>query len=161
MIKDVEIKKLKHIPDERGFLMEILRKDDQIFKKFGQVYITGCERGFAKAWHYHKKQIDHFVCVLGKSLVVLYDARKRSSTLGKVEKYILDSPASKLRSKNLMLLSIPSGVVHGFTAYHCPETRIVNIPTEVYIYKKPDEYRYPWNSKEIPYQWPKEIKKGG
>lgn len=159
MIDGVEIKKLKYIPDERGFLMEILRSDDRIFKKFGQVYITGCKKGYAKAWHYHKKQIDHFVCVMGRALVVLYDARPKSKTYGQIEKYIIDSPA--LKSKNLFLLRIPQGVVHGFAAYKCDETRIINIPTETYIYKKPDEYRHPWNSKEIPYQWPKEIKKGG
>ena len=49
MIQGVEVKNLKLIPDERGFLMEILRCDDSIFERFGQVYITGCERGLAKA----------------------------------------------------------------------------------------------------------------
>ncbi|RKZ02276.1 MAG: dTDP-4-dehydrorhamnose 3,5-epimerase, partial [Candidatus Hydrothermota bacterium] len=40
MIQGVAVKKLRVIPDERGFLMEILRDDDEIFEKFGQVYIT-------------------------------------------------------------------------------------------------------------------------
>ena len=40
MIKDVQIKKLKVIPDDRGRLMEILRSDEDIFKNFGQVYMT-------------------------------------------------------------------------------------------------------------------------
>jgi len=31
---------MKVIPDERGRLMEILRVDDDLFLKFGQVYIT-------------------------------------------------------------------------------------------------------------------------
>jgi len=39
MIHDVVIKNLKVIPDERGRLMEILRNDESLFKKFGQVYI--------------------------------------------------------------------------------------------------------------------------
>ncbi len=38
-IDGVVIKNLKVIPDERGWLMEILRCDDEIFEKFGQVYI--------------------------------------------------------------------------------------------------------------------------
>ena len=37
MIYGVIIKKLKVIADERGRLMEILRRDDNFFEKFGQV----------------------------------------------------------------------------------------------------------------------------
>ena len=36
MIKDVQVKRLKVIPDERGRLMEMLRSDDPFFKKFGR-----------------------------------------------------------------------------------------------------------------------------
>ena len=62
-INGVRIKKLKLIPDERGFLMEMLRDDDSIFKCFGQVYLTGARKGIDKAWHYPKKQIDNCICV--------------------------------------------------------------------------------------------------
>ena len=55
MIDGVKVKKLKIIPDDRGRLMEILRADDGIFKKFGQVYMTTAFPGVVKAWHYHKK----------------------------------------------------------------------------------------------------------
>ena len=37
MIEGVKTKKLKVLPDERGRLMEILRADDGIFQKIGQV----------------------------------------------------------------------------------------------------------------------------
>lgn len=157
MIDGVEIKKLKVIEDERGFLMEILRSDDSFFERFGQVYITCCKRGIAKAWHYHKLQDDFFCCVWGKARVVLYDARPKSKTKGLVEEFILESPPSE----KAFLLKIPRGVVHGFTAYQSSEARIINIPNRLYNYKKPDEYRYPWNSAMIPYKWPKEVKKGG
>jgi dTDP-4-dehydrorhamnose 3,5-epimerase-like enzyme len=40
MIDGVKIKKLKVIPDERGRLMEILRRDDELFQNFGQAYAT-------------------------------------------------------------------------------------------------------------------------
>ncbi|MCX7972949.1 MAG: dTDP-4-dehydrorhamnose 3,5-epimerase, partial [Candidatus Aminicenantes bacterium] len=40
MIEGVKIKKLRVIPDERGRLMEILRADEEIFVRFGQVYMT-------------------------------------------------------------------------------------------------------------------------
>ena len=58
MIQGVEIKNLKVIKDNRGFLMEMLRCDDDIFEKFGQVYLSVCNPNIVKGWHYHKKQTD-------------------------------------------------------------------------------------------------------
>jgi len=153
----IKTKKLRFIPDERGFLMELLRCDDSIFEKFGQVYITSCKHGFAKAWHYHKKQTDNFVCVFGKALVVLYDMRKNSPTFGEVMKFILCAPPD---CKKNILVKIPPGVVHGFTAIS-KEIRIINIPTLPYKYVSPDEFRLPWNSKDISFKWPRYVKSGG
>lgn len=48
MIQGVITKSLKLIPDERGHLMEILRNDDAIFEKFGQVYKTTAYPGVVK-----------------------------------------------------------------------------------------------------------------
>ena len=40
LIHGVQVKPLKVIPDERGRLMEVLRSDDPLFERFGQVYVT-------------------------------------------------------------------------------------------------------------------------
>ncbi|HEA47125.1 MAG TPA: dTDP-4-dehydrorhamnose 3,5-epimerase, partial [bacterium] len=48
MIEGVKVKKLKILKDERGALFEILRSDDKIFEKFGQVYISKCKLGWVK-----------------------------------------------------------------------------------------------------------------
>ncbi len=72
-IEGVAVKPLRVIPDERGWLMEMLRCDDDIFQKFGQVYVTVCYPSVVKAWHYHKLQTDYFVVVKGMAKVVLYD----------------------------------------------------------------------------------------
>ena len=76
MIDGVETKKLRVIPDERGWLMEILRNDDEIYHEFGQVYITTAYPEVVKAWHMHKKQTDNFTCIHGMMKVALYDARE-------------------------------------------------------------------------------------
>lgn len=159
MIQGVQVKNLKVIPDERGFLMEILRSDDAMFEQFGQVYMTSCKKGIAKAWHYHKEQSDHFACLHGTALVVLYDMRKHSPTFKEVEEFILSAPpCGEGESK---LVKIPPQVVHGFTALNCDEARILNIPTQLYRYDNPDEYRFSWNSKTIPYTWPSYVESGG
>ena len=55
MIEGVATKPLRVFPDERGRLMEILRDDDELFDRFGQVYMTTVYPGVVKAWHFHKK----------------------------------------------------------------------------------------------------------
>jgi len=152
MIEGVNIKKLKKLSDERGFLMEILRCDDPLFNKFGQVYMTTAKPGYVKAWHYHKKQTDNFVCVKGKIRVGLYDGREHSKTKGEVQEVILslDDP---------ILLQIPPQVFHGFESNWDEESIIINIPTELYSYKTPDEYRIDPFNNDIPFKW--KSKKGG
>jgi dTDP-4-dehydrorhamnose 3,5-epimerase len=159
MIAGLVVKPLKLIPDDRGFLMELLRSDEPVFEAFGQVYITCCQGGVAKAWHYHRQQTDHFICVGGTALLVLYDCRDNSPTQREVQEFILDAPPC--RRADPILVKIPPLVVHGFTALDCGEARIINVPTLPYRYTDPDEFRYPWNSPEIPYTWPAAITRGG
>jgi dTDP-4-dehydrorhamnose 3,5-epimerase len=159
MIHDVLVKPLKVLTDDRGFLMEMLRADDPFFEAFGQVYVTGCHGGVAKAWHYHKEQSDHFICVSGAALVVLYDSRQGSLTHGDAQEFVLTAPPTQDPAP--LLLKIPPLVLHGFTAAGCEEARIITVPTRTYRYENPDEYRVPWDSKQIPYRWPSEVVRGG
>ena len=152
MIEGVKIKKLKVIPDDRGFLMEMLRNDDGVFERFGQVYLSVCKPNTVKGWHYHKKQVDHFVVVKGNAKVVLYDLRDDSQTKGKVEEHFLGE-------KSPILLKIPTNVLHGITPMGNEPCYLINIPTEKYNYEKPDEFRISHTSKEIPYDWG--LDKGG
>jgi len=61
LIHGVQVKTLKMIADERGWLMEMLRSDEDLYQGFGQVYMTAAYPGVVKGWHYHKLQVDHFV----------------------------------------------------------------------------------------------------
>ena len=146
MIADVKIKKLKVIPDERGRLMEMLRADDELFVKFGQVYMTTAYPGAVKAWHYHKKQADNFVVVKGMMKVVLYDGREGSATFGEINEFFMGE-------HNPILLQIPSLVYHGFKCISENEAIVINCPTECYRYGEPDEYRLPPHGGKIPYDW--------
>ncbi|MGH2651685.1 MAG: dTDP-4-dehydrorhamnose 3,5-epimerase family protein [Actinomycetota bacterium] len=146
MIDGVRTKTLRVIPDERGRLMEMLRADDEIFKKFGQVYLTSAYPGVVKGWHYHKKQWDHFVCVRGMMKVVLYDPREGSPTKGEVNEFFLGD-------LNPILVQIPPYVYHGFKCVSEHEALIINTPSEPYRHDDPDEFRVPANDPGIPYDW--------
>ena len=126
--------------------MEILRSDDEIFKKFGQVYMTTALPGVVKAWHYHKKQDDNFTCVQGKMRLALYDARPESPTYKEVNDFVisLESP---------MLVHIPKNIYHGFKCVSDTEALVINTVTLPYNYKNPDEYRLDPYDNDIPYDW--------
>ncbi len=146
MIEGVKIKRLRVIPDERGRLMEILRRDDDIFSEFGQVYITSAYPGAVKAWHYHQLQDDHFCVVVGMMKVVLYDARDDSPTRGQINEFFMGV-------HNPIVLRIPRGVYHGFKCVSETEAICLNVPTNTYNYADPDEHRLPAHTDQIPYQW--------
>lgn len=146
MIEGVKTKQLRIFPDERGWLMEILRCDDEFFTKFGQVYLTTAYPDVVKAWHMHKIQTDNFSCIYGMMKVVLYDDRKDSPTFGEINEFFIGD-------KNPMLISVPPFVYHGFKAIGPEIAYFLSVPTEPYNYKKPDEYRLPPNTNEIPYDW--------
>ncbi len=146
MIDGAKVKDLKVIPDERGLLMEMFRSDDPDFQQFGQAYITMVYPGVVKAWHYHEKQTDHFVCVRGMMKVVLYDDREGSATRGVVNEFFLGD-------HNPVLLQIPPLVFHGFKCVSEHEALVVNIPTEPYDYARPDEFRVDAHDPRIPYDW--------
>ncbi len=146
MIYEVAKKELKRIPDERGRLMEILRNDDDIFTTFGQVYMTTTYPSVVKAWHYHKAQDDHIVCVKGMLKLVLYDGREGSPTYGEVNEFFIGDFSP-------VLIKVPKMVYHGWKCISDEEAIVINIPTQPYNPAQPDEYRLDPHVNEIPYKW--------
>lgn len=146
MIEGVKIKQLKFIKDERGRLAEILKNNEDFFEKFGQIYVTTALPGVVKGWHYHKKQYDNFFCIFGALKAGLYDARPKSPTFKQVQEVIMTF-------EEPILLKIPPFVYHGFKCIGKEEAAIINIPTEVYNYKEPDEYRVDAYDNDIPFDW--------
>lgn len=146
MIKGVAVKKLRVIPDERGRLMEILRSDDEMFSRFGQVYMTTAHPGVVKGWHYHKKQSDNMAVVKGMMKIVLYDSRDDSPTKGEVNELFAGE-------HNPILVHIPPLVFHGFKCVSAEEAIVINTTTEKYDYQEPDEFRVDPHTKDIPYNW--------
>lgn len=146
MIEGVTVRALRQIHDERGYLMEMLRSDWPEFEKFGQCYLTTAYPGVVKGWHFHKKQTDHFIVLRGTAKVVCYDNREDSKTKGEVNEFF---PSER----NPLLIKVPPLVLHGFKAVGDEPVYLVNLPTRLYNYEEPDEYRLPYDSDEVPYDW--------
>ena len=146
LIEGVGVRKAKVLPDERGRLGEIMRADDPWFEKFGQVYFTTTYPGVVKAWHYHRKQTDHFFVIKGMVKAVVYDRREDSPTFGVVNEVYLGEHCPAL-------MRIPPGVLHGWMCVSETEAYIINVVSEMYDYSEPDEFRVPAHDNDIPYEW--------
>ena len=149
LIDGASTRALKVVPDERGWLMEVLRADDPEFTTFGQVYVSATYPGVVKAWHCHTKQVDHFACVSGMVKLVLVDTRDDSPTKGLVNEFFLGE-------QNPMLVRVPNGVYHGWKCIGLTPSLVINVPNEPYNRADPDEHRiephgtldYDWTRKD-------------
>ena len=130
MIEGVATKKLKVIPDERGRLMECLRSDDDLFIKFGQLYMTTTLPGVVKGWHLHHAQWDNIVCVKGMIKLALCDERDGSPTKGQIDEFFMGE-------HDPLLVRVPPGLWHGWKCVSTDEAYIINAPTEVVRLRRP------------------------
>jgi dTDP-4-dehydrorhamnose 3,5-epimerase len=84
--------------------------------------------------------------IKGMLKLALYDSRKTSPTYNQIEEVFFGD-------RKPLLVKIPPLIQHGFKAIGGETAYAVNIPTELYNYKEPDEYRLPPDTKQIPYDW--------
>lgn len=137
--------------DQPGFLMEVLRNDEQLLKQFGQSTFSVTYANTIKAFHWHKKQDDLWFMATGKALIVLYDLRDTSPTKGETQTILAGAGDYKL-------IVIPSGVAHGFKVISQEPVLLFYHTTEPYNSKNPDEERIPYNDPRINFDWNKIIK---
>ena len=64
-INDVQIIPLKKIPDERGYIMHMIREDSPYFERFGEIYFSIAYPGIIKGWHEHTKQEQNYAVISG------------------------------------------------------------------------------------------------
>ena len=119
MIDGVIITKLKQIKDDRGRVMLMLRKDDKVFKNFGEIYFSTIYHNKIKAWHLHKESTLNYACVKGKVKLVLFDDRNNSLSKGKLQEIILSA-------QDYTLITIPNNIWNGFKGLDKEESMIAN-----------------------------------
>lgn len=146
MIAGVIVKTLKLLPNARGRLMEVQRKDDDEFIGFAQCYITETFPGIVKAWYRHQRQIDQIAVVSGLLKLALYDSREESPTYQEVMEIILGELAPKL-------VQIPPGIWHGFQAIGPQSAFLIHLNSEMFDPEDTDEERLPIDTPQIPYRW--------
>jgi len=143
-IDGVTVKPLRRIADERGCVMHMLRRDDDLFEQFGEIYFSMVYPGVIKAWHLHKKMTLNYAVIKGMVKLVLYDDRPSSPTKGT----LMELFTGEL---DFSLIKIPPGVWNGFKGIGTEPAIVANCAT---IPHDPDEIvRMDPKGDRIPYDW--------
>ncbi|MBI4426493.1 MAG: dTDP-4-dehydrorhamnose 3,5-epimerase family protein [Candidatus Kerfeldbacteria bacterium] len=146
MIDGVIVQALTTHPDDRGYFREIVRDDDRLLERFGQVSITETYPGVIKAFHWHERQDDLWYVASGMAQVVLYDRRPDSPTKGQTDVIYAGE-------QQPVLIKIPKGVAHGYRVLGQQSVVLVYVTTASYQPTQPDEQRIPFDDPTIGFDW--------
>jgi dTDP-4-dehydrorhamnose 3,5-epimerase len=139
LIQGVDLVPLTAHVDDRGYLVEILRRTDPHFTEFGQVYLVGNpSRGTIRAFHKHEHLWDWFFIAKGSAKFILKDDRSDSSTHQEIATFVIGD-------RNPSLLVVPPGVYHGWMSLE-DDTLLISTGSQVYNRQMPDEVRVPPDS---------------
>lgn len=144
VIDGVEVVPLARIPDERGTILHMLRRDDPHFREFGEIYFTTIYRDVVKGWHRHVDMTLNYACVHGRVKLVLFDDRESSPTRDALLEVFLGPD-------NHSLVVIPPGVWNGMKGMTDPFALVANCATHVHDPSRTT--RLDPFSDAIPYDW--------
>ncbi len=127
-IQDVVIYPIKKLADERGWLAELYRDDDEATDGFrpAMAYVSATQPGVERGPHEHREQADHF-CFIGPSnfKLRLWDNRPESPTYGRVMTLYAGEDAPRA-------VVVPKGVVHAYRNVGHTTGLVVNFPDRLY-----------------------------
>lgn len=135
-------KSLKLHLDDRGYLYEVLRCDDPIFKQFGQAYISATNPGVVKGFHLHSRQTDYITCISGQ--IKLVTIRATPPLL--LQEYHLSPLDPKL-------VVVEPNIYHGWMCIGPTPALVLNITTEPFDASEPDEVRIDPHNNPWKYKW--------
>ncbi|RJR15887.1 MAG: dTDP-4-dehydrorhamnose 3,5-epimerase [Nitrospiraceae bacterium] len=121
-MEGLEVKELGLHKDQRGWLAEILRDDQNPFRPV-MSYLSMTNLGYSRGPHEHKEQTDCF-CFVGRFRIYLWDNRDNSSTYG--EHKIIDT------SDIPTMAIVPPGIVHAYRNIGSVQGLVINLPDKLY-----------------------------
>jgi len=157
-IEGVRIHRLKRMVDDRGFFMEVFRKEasgahgkdlagfwEGVDAAQINYSIVNAE-DHIKGLHYHLKQEDIWFCPPpSKIKIVLYDVRKGSPTFQKTQVIVAGDG-------NDVVVRIPEGVAHGYRPLTNP-CALLYVVTKPFDLADPDEFRIAWDHPAVKDLW--------
>ena len=125
MIEGVEVKTIDSFSDERGWLKEIFREDENNIRPV-MCYVSHTKFNHIRGPHEHTHQSDFFVFIgPGDFELYLWDDRPKSPTYKNHVKEIVGE-------SNGVSVLVPPGVVHGYKAITSSGSFSINLPDKLY-----------------------------
>lgn len=125
MIDGVIINDLKKFEDDRGYLMEVYRRDE-VDMGVAMSYLSWTLPGVARGPHEHVYQTDYFIFPgPGDFQLYLWDRRSGSATEG-------ESLSITVGAQKPCVVIVPPGVVHGYKAVSSEPALSINFPDKLY-----------------------------
>lgn len=144
-IEGVTLTELRQIPDERGAVLHMLRRDAPGFRGFGECYFSEVRPNAVKAWKRHQRQHQMLAVPVGRVRFVIYDGRPDSASLGRMMILELGRPDAYCR------LGLPPGLWYGFKALTDTPALIVNCADQPHDPSESETMAA--TSATIPYDW--------
>jgi len=147
LIDGVEIREVKNVAKETGYLVEMFRGDWGFYNnKIDQVFQVALFPGTKSGWHVHQITTDRLFVNYGLVKIVLFDARTDSKTYGKI---------NELRFGTIRpaMVIVPPGVWHAVENLYEGTSLLINIVDYAYNYENPDHFRLPIDTDLIPYKF--------
>ncbi len=133
--------------DDRGSVCELFdprwgwHQDPLTF-----VYTFSLRPGMVKGWGMHLQHEDRYFILSGDIEIVMYDARAASPTYSLLSKVVMTEHHRRL-------MNIPAGIWHANHNIGSKDAIVINFPTMPYDHSRPDKYRLPLDTEEIPYKF--------
>lgn len=125
MIEGVVVKGISTYTDDRGWLTEIFRTDENNFTP-EMSYVSFTKFGIVRGPHEHVNQTDFFVFIgPGDFELYLWDNRKESKTFNLFEKIVVGE-------SNKVSVTVPPGVVHGYKSITSSGSLSINLPDKLF-----------------------------
>ena len=128
-MKGVEIRTLEIKSDERGWVTEIIRREELVrTREFGQVMITTAHPGRVKGNHYHARKYEWYCVMRGEARLVLVDIQS-----GEREELFLNEGT-------LTLVGIPPKISHAIENVGGDTMHVLIYIDEPYDPEDPDTF---------------------
>ncbi len=118
--------------DERGFLIEFLREDENILNFKGQIYASTIGPGDVRGNHYHNDKTEIFCVMKGRLKVLVQHIESDEIT-----EYILDSDGDELERVEVL-----PKFAHTFINIGDSEALLLAYGDHVHDHSGPDQYKF-------------------
>ena len=138
-LDDIIVTPLKRIPTVGGDVMQGLKKSDNGFNGFGEVYFSWVEQGAIKAWKCHKLMTLNLVVPLGEVSFVFHLTKQKNNFR-----------TENIGEERYVRLTVPPGIWFGFQGLSFGYSLLMNVidqehdPDEV-LRKEISEFDYAWS----------------